>query len=508
MLDKYNRKRNFNSTAEPEGKIENQQNELIFVVQKHAASHLHYDFRLELDGVLKSWAIPKGPSMNPNDKRLAIMVEDHPYDYKDFEGNIPKGNYGAGNVIVWDNGSYTLTEEQPKAAAEKKLKADLKKGHLSIVLNGKKLKGEFSLVKLKSKEDNSWLLIKKNDSHATDADILKKDKSVLSNLTLEDLEKRNATDSGQGSRAEFIKPMLARSVDKPFDDKNWVFELKYDGYRTIAVINPDQIHLFSRNRLSFDKDFKAISDELTKISHTAVLDGEIVIEDETGRPDFQLLQNYIKTGNGTLKYYVFDILNLDGKDTTGLSLLERKELLEILLRKFPMPNVHYAQHIQEKGISFYQLAKKKNLEGIMAKKGDSLYRAGKRSSEWLKIRISQQQEAIIIGITKSRTTRSYFGALLLAQYDHKKLRFIGKCGTGFSEETIRELYEQFEPYFIDESPIKDKIALTDNIKWLKPKFVCQVKFTEWTQDYLLRHPVFQGLRIDKQANEVTFSSGH
>lgn len=507
-LDKYNRKRNFNSTDEPKGEVESQQNELIFVVQKHAASHLHYDFRLELDGVLKSWAIPKGPSMNPSDKRLAIMVEDHPYAYKDFEGNIPEGNYGAGNVIVWDNGTYTLTKEQSKAAAENKLKADLKKGHLSFVLKGKKLKGEFSLVKLKSKEDNSWLLIKKNDSDATDADILKKDKSVLSNLTLEDLEKKNARERGKSIRAEFIKPMLTRTVEKPFDDKNWVFEVKYDGYRTIAVINPGQVNLLSRNELSFDKNFKAIADELTKIDHVAVLDGEIVVEDETGRSDFQLLQNFIKTGKGKLKYYVFDILNLDGNDTAGLSLLQRKELLEILLHKFPLSKVFYSQHIREKGLSFYEMATKKGLEGIMAKKANSQYRAGKRSGDWLKIRISQQEEAIIIGITESKTTRSYFGALLLAQYDHKKLRFIGKCGTGFKEETIKELYGQFEPYFTDESPMKDKIALADKIKWLKPKFVCQVKFTEWTQDHLLRHPVFQGLRIDKKPSEVIFSPGH
>jgi bifunctional non-homologous end joining protein LigD len=506
-LDKYNQKRNFNFTEEPKGEIENSQNDLIFVVQKHAASHLHYDFRLELDGVLKSWAIPKGPSMNPNDKRLAIMVEDHPYTYKDFEGIIPEGNYGAGTVIVWDNGTYTLPETQSKAATENKLKTDLEKGHLSFILKGKKLKGEFSLVKLSNKEHNSWLLIKKNDSYAKDIDILKKDKSVISKVTLEDLEKKSIAIK-TNDKAKFIKPMLAHTIEKPFDDKNWIFETKYDGYRTIAVINSDQVNLFSRNQLSFNKNFKEIADELKKINHVAVLDGEVVIEDETGRSDFQLLQNYIKTGKGKLRYYVFDILNLDGNDTSNLSLLQRKELVEILLNKFKLSNVFYSQHIREKGISFYEQAIKKNLEGIMAKQANSLYKSGKRSAEWLKIRISQQEEAIIIGLTESKTTRSYFGALLLAQYDHEKLRFIGKCGTGFKEETIKELYAQFEPYFIKEPPIKDKIPIHDKIKWLEPKFVCQVKFTEWTQDHYLRHPVFLGLRIDKKANEVLFSLDH
>jgi bifunctional non-homologous end joining protein LigD len=504
MLDKYHQKRDFTSTGEPKGELKKSQNELIFVVQKHAASHLHYDFRLELNGVLKSWAVPKGPSMNPDDKRLAIMVEDHPYDYKDFEGTIPQGNYGAGNVIVWDNGTYTLVEAQSKTAIANKLEADLKKGHLSFILKGKKLKGEFSLVKLNSEQDNTWLLIKKNDSYATDEDILKKDKSVLSKMTLADLEKK-PMDSKTNGIAAFVKPMLAHTTEAPFDKKNWVFEKKYDGYRTIAVINPDQVNLFSRNELSFNKNFRTIADELKKINHVAVLDGEIVIEDETGRSDFQLLQNYIKTGKGTLKYYVFDILNLDGNDTSNLSLLQRKELVEILLHKFKLPNVFYAPHSEEKGVLFYEQATEKKWEGIMAKESNSLYRPGKRSSEWLKIRISQQEEAIIIGITESKTTRSYFGALLLAQYDHEKLRFIGKCGTGFKEDTLKELYHTFEPYFMEKSPLVDKIPLRDTIKWLKPKFVCQVKFTEWTQDSYLRHPVFQGLRIDKKPREVTFS---
>jgi bifunctional non-homologous end joining protein LigD len=520
-LARYNEKRDFEKTAEPKGKPGKSKEELIFVVQKHAASHLHYDFRLEMDGVLKSWAVPKGPSMDPQIRRLAMMVEDHPYSYKDFEGNIPEGNYGAGNVIVWDNGTYAPSDEF-KGTAENKLHADLRKGSLSFILKGKKLKGEFSLVKLKSDKENTWLLIKKNDKYATKEDILKKNKSVISRSTLEALEKKTEkelphpekkkplekTDRKNSStaNAEFIKPMLAGITEMPFDDNSWVFESKYDGYRAIAVINPDNADLFSRNQISFNANFKPIAEELRKIKHTAVLDGEIVVENKSGRSDFQLLQNYIKTGKGILKYYVFDILSLDGNDTSGLSVLERKELLKLLLKKQQLTNISYSGHTVGKGIRLFELAAKNGNEGIIAKKADSKYTAGLRSSNWLKIKVSQQEEAIVIGITEPKKTRRFFGAILMAQYNGKILKYIGKCGTGFKEDTLQELYKKFQPYFIDQSPVEEKIPLRDTIQWIKPKFVCQVKFTEKTQDNLLRHPVFLGLRIDKAAGEVMFTS--
>lgn len=520
-LSKYNEKRDFKQTREPKGKIQKSASELVFVVQKHAASHLHYDFRLEMDGVLKSWAVPKGPSMDPEVKRLAMMVEDHPYSYKDFEGTIPEGNYGAGNVIVWDNGTYISDEKTD--SQEKQLLTDLKKGRLSFILKGKKLKGEFSLVKLHGKQENAWLLIKKQDQYATDADILEKDKSVISKRSLDELEKKSEKQTAQteekkavkkitkkksetkSHEVSFVKPMLANTIDHPFDDEEWIFENKYDGYRTVAVINNQKAELFSRNKISFNTNFKPIAEELKKIDHTVILDGEIVVENESGRADFQLLQNYLKTGVGNLKYYVFDLLNLDGNPVTELSLLERKELLKILFNKYDFINIFYSEHTIGNGIEQFEKAGKNNSEGIIAKKADSTYSLGARTNNWLKIKISNEEEAIIIGVTEPKNSRKYFGAILLGQYNGKELQFIGKCGTGFTETVLKELYTKLKPYFIDKSPLNVKVPLRDKIQWIKPKLVCQVKYSEWTQDKNLRHPVFLGLRIDKKASEVVFN---
>lgn len=515
-LNKYNEKRNFQSTDEPKGETKKTKSELIFVVQKHAASHLHYDFRLEMEGALKSWAVPKGPSMNPEDKRLAIMVEDHPYDYKDFEGKIAEGNYGAGNVIVWDNGTYTAKDVGKSEDGEKTLIKGLLKGHIAFNLEGKKLKGEFSLVKLKGKQDNAWLLIKHNDKFSSESDILMENKSVITDITLEELQEKSGQVIASAQKVkpakikevagdvvpEFLEPMLAETIDKPFNKTDWLFEIKYDGYRTIAVIKDKNVNLFSRNRLSYNNKFKIIAEELKNLIHDAVLDGEIVIEDDTGRSDFQLLQNYQKTGKGILKYFVFDILNLNGNDTRSLTLIERKELVKMLMDKHKLTNVLYSEHILEQGKQFFEVAKSKNLEGIVAKATDSPYRSGKRSSEWLKIKITQQEEAIIAGITEPKGARNYFGAVLLAQYDGNHLRYIGNCGTGFDEDTLKELHSKFRLLFTDTSPFKEKIKLIGKVQWLKPEIVCQVKFSEWTEDGHLRHPVYLGLRVDKHAKDV------
>jgi bifunctional non-homologous end joining protein LigD len=513
-LSKYNQKRNFKKTLEPQGKVHQSRDEFIFVVQKHAASHLHYDFRLELDGVLKSWAVPKGPSMDPEVKRLAMMVEDHPYDYKDFEGSIPKGNYGAGNVIVWDNGTYKPADTKESAAET--LRSGLNKGQLTFVLKGKKLKGEFSLIKLKGKQENAWLLLKKNDKYISTEDILKKDKSVISKMTLEtigekqkDTSKEKSTPkktSKSKSKLSFVKPMLATLKESAFDDPEWIYENKYDGYRAISVINTDHVHLYSRNEISFDDNFAAIREELRTIDHQAILDGEVVVENSKGAASFQLLQNYLKTGKGALKYYVFDILNLDGVATTELSLLERKELLQTLLDKYSLSNVIYADHSFGDGLKQYASAAKNKKEGIIAKKADSNYLPGKRTDQWYKIKVVQQEEAVIIGITAPKNSRKHFGALLLGQYYGKRIQYIGKCGTGFGDATLKELYTKFQPLFTDKAPVANTAEFKEPIQWLKPKLVCQVKFTEWTEDMRLRHPVYLGLRIDKKASEVFLTS--
>ncbi len=520
-LTRYNSKRNFKKTSEPSGKKATTRGGLKFVIQQHAASHLHYDFRLEMDGVLKSWAVPKGPSMNPADKRLAMMVEDHPYNYRNFEGSIPEGNYGAGNVIVWDNGIYNSTEKLTKKEEEKKLLAGLHKGHISFVLHGKKLKGEFSLVKLNGKQENAWLLFKKEDKYSNEKDILLKDKSVLSGKKLI-IPKKNAAAKKTRSKEpakktltvntrkkklpspDDVDPMLAEIGTAPFDDPQWLFETKYDGYRALAIINSQDVQLFSRNHISFNNKFAAVADELSKIHHSVILDGEVVIEDKKGNSHFQSLQNFQRTGTGELKYYVFDILNLDGTDVRELPLIERKELLKLLLQKAKLKNVFYSEHVIGKGKSFYKTAEKKKLEGIIAKDSRSPYRSGRRSGDWLKIKLSQQEEAIITGITSPRGSRNHFGSILLGMYKGDELIYIGNCGTGFSDNLLKELYTKFKKYFIARSPFSEKINL-NNVQWMKPALVCQVKFTEWTQDGHLRHPVFLGLRIDKNADEVQLS---
>lgn len=523
VLLKYNQKRNFKKTPEPGGTKKSSEQELIFVVQEHDATRLHYDFRLEIDGVLKSWAIPKGPSMNPADKRLAIVVEDHPYSYKDFEGTIPEGNYGAGNVIVWDNGTYNEVMTDEKKESEKKLLAGLKKGHITFILNGKKLKGEFALIKLRGKQENAWLLVKANDQYAIESDILKKDRSVITKKKLKLKEKpvhghhpaiKNNSKKKESADKEInpilkshplpsdISPMLATLTDSSFDSKDWVYEIKYDGYRTLAIIEDGEVNLLSRNNLSFNKLFEPLLKELKKIDHTVILDGEVVVEDEGGHSNFQLLQNYQTTGKGTLKYYVFDILNLDGQDTRILNLLERKELLKLVLKRQKLSSIYYSDHIKENGKDFYKIAVKNGLEGIMAKRVDSIYNSGKRTKDWLKIKIIEQEEATIAGITEPKGNRQHFGSLLLGAYRDNEFQYIGNCGTGFSDEALKDLYKKIKPYFTDSSPFKENIKSAGKIQWVKPKLICQVKFSEWTNDGIMRHPVFVGLRIDKKPEDV------
>ncbi|WP_243373652.1 DNA ligase D [Geotalea sp. SG265] len=506
-LEDYRRKRDFERTPEPPPRAGSLGAALRFVVQKHAASHLHYDLRLELDGALKSWAVPKGPSLDPSVKRLAMMVEDHPFDYRTFEGIIPPGSYGAGSVIIWDEGTCHAYETEDRRRSEDFFRKGLDKGNLKFVLNGHKLKGRFALVRIKSAEDNSWLLVKKEDEFAGRADITIQDRSVVSGRRVEELgpegEEPVMADlpGDPAPMPHNIRPMLATLVKDPFDNPDWIFEIKLDGYRTIAEISSGTVRLYSRNLLSFNTRFPTIAAPLAGLGREAILDGEVVAMDENGRSDFQLLQNYGRTGEGLIIYFVFDLLYLDGHDLRNLPLLTRKTLLQEILPD--LMEVKYCDHMEETGIAFFQAIEEKGLEGIVAKRVESRYETGRRSSSWLKIKATLRQEAIICGFTAPRRSRKKFGTLALGAYDNGELVYIGTSGGGFNEESLHELYDLLQPLIQQDCPFKGGAATRMPAQWVRPQLVCEVSFSEWTGDGIMRQPVFLGLRPDKEPATVT-----
>lgn len=499
----YEKKRNFDKTPEPRSIKKSSQNELIFVVQMHDARHLHYDLRLELNGVLKSWAVPKGPSLDPTQKRLAIMVEDHPFDYKDFEGVIPTGNYGAGPVIVWDRGTYrTLQDFKTKKEMETELQKKLQKGHISFFLEGNKLKGEFSLVEINHVE-NTWLLIKKNDNHASTEDVTKTARSVISGRAINEIDLGfDFGDAQKEEMPELIKPMIAETTPKIFDDPDWLFEIKWDGYRAIAKKKSDAVELISRNGIKFMK-YRLIEFELKNIDHDVILDGEIVVVDEVGRADFHSLQNYEQTAVGNLVFYVFDILHLDGYNLRNLPLLKRKEILEAILPKSEV--IRISGHILESGVSFYDAVKKKEIEGVVAKKIDSLYLPGKTTSSWLKYKMLNRVEAVITGYTAPRS-RKYFGSLVLGMYELGEIRYVGHVGSGFDDLSLKLVYEKMQALIVKESPFKKEPRTNEVVTWVRPVLICEVKFQEWTEEGLMRIPIYLGLREDKEAGDVVMES--
>lgn len=522
-LAKYHQKRHFKKTPEPVGREQKGRGPLRFVVQKHQASRLHYDFRLELDGTLKSWAVPKGPSLNPADKRLAMMVEDHPLDYRTFEGNIPKGNYGAGSVMVWDQGTYTSRATAERKESERLLRKGLREGQLTFVLSGEKLKGEFSLVRLKRGEGNAWLLIKKRDQWASDDDVTAEDRSVVSGRNLEEIAGKIAkecpkqskrkkpssksdhqanglSDAPRGKMPHKVRPMLATLVAEPFDRPGWIFELKWDGYRAIAEVSRKRVALYSRNHKPFEHRFAPLVESLRQLGHEAVLDGEIVVVDSKGKSSFQLLQNYQKTGQGNLRYYAFDLLHLDGNDLRGLPLRRRKELLAEIFAKSPL--VLLSEHEEVHGKALFEAAARQGLEGIIAKDGDSPYREGARSHAWLKIKTHRRQEAVIGGFTEPRGSRKDFGALVLGVYDGDELTYIGHTGGGFNVQSLADLRARLEPLIQRTWPFRSKPKTNAAVHWVKPQLVCEVSFQEWTRDGIMRMPIFVGLREDKLAKDV------
>ena len=521
-LKEYRSKRKFEKTPEPEPGISPEGNQLLFVIHKHAARALHYDLRLELEGVLKSWAVPKGPSLDPSLKRLAVMVEDHPFEYKDFEGVIPEGNYGAGSVIIWDRGFYHHPSAGDRKESEKLLLEGLRKGDLKFVLHGEKLNGEFALVKTGMGE-KSWLLLKKKDPYALKGDILGENRSVASDKTLEDVSAANPEKTARQKRIrqirireamegedlkdapvkphpQTISPMLATLAKGPFDHPDWIFEVKWDGYRAVAVLRDGHASLYSRNRVKLNKKFSPIAESLQKFRFDAVLDGEIVVVDDLGRPDFQMLQDYPKREKGHLLYYVFDLLYFQGHDLTGLPLLRRKELLRRVLPSDP--KIKFCYHILKDGTLFFNVAKEKGLEGIIAKHSQSTYSMGRRSHQWLKIKTLLTQEGVIAGFTAPRGSRKHFGSLALGVFEGDKLVYIGQSGGGFSEKTLKEIRGRLEPLIRKRCPFKVIPETGAAVTWLKPVLVCEVAFHGWTDEGLMRQPVFLRLREDKAAREV------
>ncbi|MEX0661900.1 MAG: DNA ligase D [Balneolaceae bacterium] len=487
-LTEYQKKRDFRSTPEPDGKKDKEKDQLRFVVQRHDARRLHYDLRLEMDGVLKSWAIPKGPSMNPKDKRLAIRTEDHPVKYLHFEGIIPKGNYGAGEMRIWDIGTYKAAYSTSNKESE--LVEQVEKDSMKIEFSGEKLKGEFALFSM-NKEDQ-WLLVKKDDEFSVDDDFDAEE-------WIDVHKSLKAVDSDKRDLSELIKPMLAKKASNIFEDPDWVYEMKWDGYRAIANIQYGKVKLYSRNGHSFNKKFATVVKGLKTIEHNAILDGEVVLLDKNGRSVFQNLQNYSPEDEGELIYYVFDLLHLNGHDTTELTLEDRKSLIPDVIGD--APGIKYSGHIKKNASEFYENAIEKGMEGVMAKKSGSKYFPGSRSDSWLKIKSNERQEALICGFTEGKRD---FGSLILGVYEDDKLTYIGNCGTGFDEEMQQEILKKMKPLKMEKSPFEEKINLKGREpNWVKPEIICEVVFSEWTDSGSMRHPVFKGLRLDKKPNEIT-----
>lgn len=488
-LKKYKSKRDFKKSPEPYGLHRLSSKLPRFCVQKHDARNLHYDFRLEYQGALLSWAIPKGPSLNPKDKRLAIKVEDHPLDYQYFEGVIPKGNYGAGTVEIWDQGTFCTPDCTTPKEIERTLSQGLKKGHFSILLEGEKLKGEFTLLKLKqASEDNAWLLIKKKDTDAFSEELITSKKTGRKKLK---------------KMSDFIPPMLASLVEGPFDDEDWLFEIKWDGYRALAFIDRGKVALKSRNKLNWNKKFPSIIHDLKKIGGQVILDGEVVVLDEKGKSDFQLMQNYQNEHEGALCYYVFDILYRDGEDLRELPLISRKEILKKLIKELSLSVIRFSDHVLKEGKALFEQASKARLEGIIGKKIVSTYQS-KRSRDWVKIKTSLRQEVVIGGFTEPRGSRKKIGALLVGIYnDENKLDYVGHVGGGFTDSLLNDVYDHLEPLIQKKSPFQTEPQPNAPVTWIKPKLVCEVSFSEWTKDNIMRHPIFKGLRMDKSSKKIT-----
>ena len=558
-LKKYKAKRDFGQTAEPKGgkPLPKQvRGASRFVIQKHDASRLHYDFRLQMEGVLKSWALPKGLPWQKGEKHLAVEVEDHPIDYEDFEGIIPKGQYGGGTVMVWDQGAYYVYGEQP-------LKS-LREGRLHLVLAGEKAQGEWTLVRIRGRDDekNTWLIIKTGDSvkapskkvedqsvktgrtmkqiaEERDAELEsnreEKDTSARSTLNAriktalkKKAQKQNGSENKPppqteralkrlpSAKARFVEPMKARLVEKPPTHGDWLYELKFDGIRAIAIKDGRRVSLISRNGNKLDKRFPEIAEAVKDLTvNECVLDGEVVALDEEGRSSFQLLQAIEMEGRkAPLRFYVFDLLQLNGKSLLELPVEQRKQVLAKVCESVADP-IRYSGEISGDVKSVLAEVKRRGLEGLIGKQRDSKYEVGRRSGAWIKLKSVNEQEFVIGGYTPPGGSRKHFGAILVGYYDNGKLKFAGKVGSGFTEKSLSILYKKFRAEERDDCPFIDlpskqggawvqgiTPSIMKKMHWVNPKFVAQIKFAEWTRDGKLRQPVFLGIRKDKDPKQV------
>ena len=600
-LEEYKRKRRFEETPEPPPKVE-KKSKHRYVVQKHRATRLHYDFRLEMEGVLKSWAVPKGPSLDPGDKRLAMEVEDHPVSYFDFEGTIPEGNYGAGTVMVWDVGTWEPLSPAPVngkfvPGTDAEASAMLRKGDFKIRLHGQRMKGDFALVHIKARrpgsKGNEWLLIKKHDDEAVEGyNIDDYDTSALTRRTMAEIggdrdsaewkssrpaarrtakaawlaptlakldkkKKSLATDGAEEPRGKAraksaavarsasernkassapsvssvvsslpgaversmpmqIHPMLATSIEKAFDDPDWLFEVKWDGYRAIAFVDHGKVRLVSRNQNDMTGQFPELGDLPTFLkARTAILDGEIVALDADGRASFSLMQQRTGLRGGgrrttprsdlQILYYLFDLLYLDGFDLRRVPLEQRKAALQAIL--IPSEIARFSDHFPGQGLALFEVAKQRGLEGILAKRRSSHYQE-RRGGDWLKIKITQTLDCVVGGYIEPEGSRQYFGSLVLGLYDEKqRLIHVGQAGTGFDFKKLKEIWGLLEPLRTKQSPF---YGVVDAAKthWVKPRLVAEIKFAEWTHETneggpKLRAPVFLRLRDDKRPEECT-----
>jgi bifunctional non-homologous end joining protein LigD len=510
-LDSYRAKRSLERTPEPAGAVGSEADGRLFVVHQHAARRLHFDLRLEMEGVLRSWAVPKGPSYDTGEKRLAVHVEDHPLEYGDFEGIIPAGNYGAGAVIVWDRGEWVPIGDPLDGLA---------KGKLLFELRGYKLHGQWTLVKLK-KSDRDWLLIKERDAWATKEPEELPAESVLSGLTVEELGA--GKDPGEAIRRELVrlgavrKPvepkavtlMLAETAERPFSRKAWIFEPKLDGYRVLAARGGAEPRLLTRNGNDCASGFPEVARAIAALPfQQLVLDGEVVALDGKGHPSFQRLQGRARLRrpidirhaavNIPVTYYAFDLLGFEDFDLRPLPLTARKAVLRRVLP--PIGALRYLEHVEEAGEALYQEAERLGLEGVVAKKADSPYRSG-RSPAWLKVRSRRTGDFVVVGFTAPRGSRGGFGALHLADYVDGELVYAGRAGSGFSDKQLAEARRTLEAARRRDPPCAGPLPAEKDTTWVEPTLVCEVEYSEWTEEGLLRQPVFLRFREDKRPEE-------